>query len=103
METLRIDENAQRQCSTIIVVGPGLNLREKWWERKPLKRQRRSSQKPSEEIRRGSVKEANKWSCPERRNHRVRNSERSAMGKTSSGVAIGILLMTLEKLFPVKW
>ena len=30
-------------------------------------------------------------------------AERSAKGKTPSGVAIGILLMTLEKLFSVKW
>lgn len=30
-------------------------------------------------------------------------AERSAAGKTPSGVAVGILLMTLEKLFSVKW
>lgn len=30
-------------------------------------------------------------------------AERSATGKTPSGVAVGILLMTLEKLFSVKW
>ena len=102
METMKIDENAQRQCSTVIVVGPGLNLGKVGKEaiNETEKEQSETFGVNQERKCQGSQQAE----LPRREKSPVsEKAERSATGKTPSGVAIGILLITLKKLFSVKW